>query len=464
MKKILSILSSLIFTATSISNLSNVPHNLNSNVQKNIANTIANTSQVNDSAKLEAWHNSLSIEQDAQAKQAYLDSMVIKTTKATNANIFDTYTINFDNQKLQSMLKNKLLNQDAYNIFSNQNQSKILTNEANATVILPTKNNINVPVHAFQSNFYIKNNQMHFVDKDHQNPYKINLTKLNIKFKRNANFLISITSKDFIAEINWWEETNCITITERNAIFSQISEWLMDGYSWTDIPQLLQDVIYELIADEEAADFCLELLICFIVTGFNYSDINIISVFIKNFDKINSINDKYHQGASETFYFWGLYMDPNSIKPVPPMNKSSEINDKLKANSTKRDEIITIEYDNDPLLDYNGYDSLWQYLNADGQTFNLNKIFQSYVGILGQYNNWNYTFHHLEATSILKSYLNTWITLTKASWTNNNSETSLAQMQMMISDNFVTKTVEFNFKSILCNINAYDSVGNKMYH
>ncbi len=86
------------------------------------------------------------------------------------------------------------------------------------------------------------------------------------------------------------------------------------------------------------------------------------------------------------------------------------------------------------------------------------------LGVLGKYNNLNYTFHHLEATSILKPYLNTWFTVTKASWTNNNSETSLAQIEMMISDNPWTKTVEFNFKSILCNVNAYDSVGNEMYY
>ncbi len=67
MKKLLWILSSSILTTNSISNLSNFTYNLNNNLQKKLTTTISTNSQKDDLAKLEAWHNSLSIEQDAQA-------------------------------------------------------------------------------------------------------------------------------------------------------------------------------------------------------------------------------------------------------------------------------------------------------------------------------------------------------------------------------------------------------------
>ncbi len=385
----------------------------------------------------------------------------ITITKSTTSNL-DTYNIVFDNAKLQIMLKNKLINQDVYNIWQNVNASKILIMKANAMINIPILNNSNLQVKAFQSEFYIVNNKFHFVDKDHQNPYKIDFTKLKIKYNK-INNLNDFDGSDFYNEIDSWFESEYMTVEEHDIIISKIDSWFFEGYDVSQTAQMLTNEIFEIIATEARADWLAGLLAWFIFVGIDSLKTNIVQEIVNNFNKIKSA-DKYHTGVYETFYFFGLYMDPNSIKPVPPMTKSNEINDNLEAHSTKRDEIITREYDNDPLDNYAGFDSLWQYLNTDGQTFNLNKIFQSYVGILGQYNNWNYTFHHLESTAILKQYLNTWVTLTKVSWTNNNSETLLAQIKMIISDNPWTKTMEFNFKSILCNINMYDSVGNEMYY
>ncbi len=467
MKKILLILSSSIFMATSISNLSNVTYNLNSNLQKNIANKIATNSQKDESLKLESWHNSLSIEQDEQAKQAYENAMQITTTKIATSNL-DTYNIGLDNIKLKTMLKNKLINQDVYNIWQNINTAKTLTMEANEIITLPTKNNENIKVRAFQSNFYIKNNKFYFVDKDHQNPYAFNFKSLKTNLSKHVSQILPpVPPGTSLKVITRWYNLGNFTAVENDAFVDYLNTLMISGYSELEIEFRFYQLLMNLIIEGEISQ---DILMMYYV-DLNYNNKqNFSSKYFglnsleKNWDQIKAASDKYHMGASETFYFWGLYMDPNSIQSLPPMTKTSEINDEDEASYFNRGKKIINEYDNVPLLDYNGYDSLWQYLNTDGEAFNLNKIFKSYVGVLGKYNDLNYTFHHLEATAILKPYLNTWVTLTKTSWNNYNRETSLAQMQMMISDNPLTKTIEFHFKSILCNVNAIDSVGNEMYY
>ncbi len=469
MKKLLLVLSSFIFTTTSISNLSNITFNLNNNLQKNVVNQNISNLQTDDLTKLENWHNGLSIEQDEQAKQAYLDSMKITTTKSATDNI-DKYKITFDNAKLQAMLKNKLINQDAYNIIINANTSSRLTSEANAIINVPAKNNVNIKIRAFQSNFYIENNKMHFVDKNNPNPYAMDIKNNNLKlFLNYFTPQIIIPTSNLIDIIESWWQFGYLKTEEADILLLDI-DWMIDwNYTEEAIDAWFESYIIRLIYYSVEDRSILWQLLFEIGKPLNKANFYLSKYFFLNSlekykDKIKSVDSKYHQGVSETFYFWGLDMDPNSITAIPPMNKYSEINDEDKANYFNRGKKITNEYDNVPLLDYNGYDSLWQYLNTDGEAFNLNKIFKSYVGVLGKYNNLNYTFHHLEATAILKPYLNTWVTLTKTSWTNNNRETSLAQMQMMITDNPWTKTVEFNFKSILCNINALDSVGNEMFY
>ncbi len=374
MNKLLLIISSSIITFTSISNLSN----LNNNLQKNINNKNDNNSNQDDLTKLKNWHNGLSIEQDAQAKKEYTDAMIIKTTKAKSTNSFDTYSITFDNKKLQTMLKEKLLNKDAYNIIINKNTSIRLTNEANAFVNLPTQNNTSIKVRAFQDKFYIENNKMYFVDKDHANPYKVDITKLNIYYHKNAN-LLDFKGSLFFNAIDDWHSFGYLTVEEHEVMIAQVSDWFVEGYNVSQAAQMLTNIVFELIENVNNAEWTIWFLSLFILEEFANTKTNVIQEIVQNFNKIKSVDSKYHQGVYENFYFWGSFMNNNSIKPILPMTKFSEINDNLEAHSTKRDEIIIYEYDNEPLLDYNGYDSLWQYLNTCGETFNLNKIFKSYV-------------------------------------------------------------------------------------
>ncbi len=456
MKKLLLMLFNFAIVTNPISNFNYTTNHFFNNMtsKNNINDNLGlNTLETQQNLKiLTDWHDSLSIEQDEQAKQDYVNAMKI-TTNISPTGDFDTYNITFDNEKLQSMVNKHLINQDVYNIMISKNTSLAWTNEANSIANVPSDVG-DVKIRSFKNDFYIENNQLFFVDKDHQNlDKKHNNLKTN---KLPVDMLLGSVS-DF-----WWK-CGIIDIAQYDELITNINNSINLGQDQEQIDTWFQNYIMELIKQENKQQLILFLTWVKPATNnqSSYIFLNAIEKNIKDIYEISSQNN--HSGTSDVFTFWDLNINYNSIqKIILSEGKYTNISDVDKAKWNFNQKITRI-YSADPLINYYGYSSLWQYLNMEGETFNINEIFQSYVGLLNKYVSSNFDFNKMQSTSMLKKYWNNWSTLTSVSWTNKAGLTSIAEWDLQITDNPWTKAVEFNFKSILCNINKFDSIGNSMY-
>ncbi len=219
---------------------------------------------------------------------------ITTTTKRTN-NSYDTYNITFDNSKLKNMLNQGIINENVYNFWS-ENNGKTLTKESNMI------STISIQFHTFQNVFYIQDNKMHFVNKDHPNPNIVNFKdelKLNNIFPQPND----LTEPTIESITDWWKK-GYITVEEQNKFVDWLSD-LEETITPEEIENKLYSLLEEWIIEEEydVSEIIWEILLVFVDTlvldNLSTNKKEILDELVENYNLIKSTNKGY--GVEEIF-------------------------------------------------------------------------------------------------------------------------------------------------------------------